>query len=208
MKLNWRSWSFHWHGTNKQGVHRWTGSIKPLRWIEIAFTTYGPIAGLTGVGAILYCLVTWHFAGAPLSLATVGLTHGLVFTSVGLAARHMRRHVSRLAPADQVGASLGLDEKALVRLAEQRNIRPRIILNEEPYYDPTDFVDALSLLRGSSAQSTAPDLLLRPAQSVGETTCPTSLLRATDSDQAKVWTGQASNDEHNHTGAAVQKLGQ
>ena len=184
MKFEPNNWSFHWHGRNKQGVSKWTGSVKPLSWIGRIFCVYGPIAGAGGLIVLLHALLTGHFAGGATTLMTVGFIHAAVFTSIGLWARSMHRYVSRLLPAEEISASLGLNDANLRELATQRNIRPRIILNEQPYYDPTEFVDALSLLRASSLRQASPETLLRPMSGSSELAYD-ELLRAGVGTQAE-----------------------
>ena len=177
MKIEPYKWSFHWHGRNKQGVSKWTGSITPLKWVGTIFSIYGPIAGMAGVFAFLYGLLTQQLSGPLMTIVGVGLAHGVVFTSIGQWALAMHRHIMRLQRADEVSAKLGIDEATLRGLAAQRNIQPRIILNDQPYYDPTEFVDALSLLRASSAQHAGPAALLRPVAGALESQSE-DLLRA------------------------------
>ena len=177
MRLNLKNVSFHWHGKTSEGVSRWSGSIQPLKMLGYGFTIYGPIAGIAGLGALVFGLATGRVIGPALPIMMVGLIHGLVFTSIGLWSLRMHRHVTGLAPAAKLAESLGLEGAALRDLASQRNIKPRIILNDEPYYDPTDFVDALSLLRGSAPLDTSQDDLMRPA--CAEPAPADGLLRAT-----------------------------
>jgi hypothetical protein len=177
MKLDPDSWSFHWQGKNRQGVSRWTGSEKPLLWIGRIFTAYGPVAGIGGLIALLYGQIRGTLAGAAGPLATVGLIHGVVFTSIGLWSLAMYRRIRRLSRPEQVCATLGLDDAMLARIVAEKDIKPRIIINERPYFDLNDFTDAGLLLRASSAPAAPPETLLRPA-SGGAETAPDTLLRA------------------------------
>jgi len=168
MRLEPNKWGFHWHGRTKEGVNKWTGSIKPLLWIGRIFGVYGPAAAIAGFVALIYGLIARHLVGPTLSLMMVGLIHGAIFSTISYWALYMHRRVSHLAPAHGLEESLGLDAAAVREVAEQRNIQPKIILNDEPYYDPTEFVEALSLVRASSAPTTGPEALLRPARSVNK----------------------------------------
>jgi len=145
----------------------WTGSLTPLLWIGRIFSVYGPIAGVGGLSALAYGLFAHQMHGAAGALSAVGLIHGVVFTGVGQWALHMRRKVLRLAPPEVVRERYGLEPAALQQLAAERNVRPQLILNGEPYYEPADVVEALSLLRASSAAQAAPDSLLRAAGGAG-----------------------------------------
>ena len=177
MKFKPNRMGFHWQGRNKQGVSKWAGSVTPLKWIGTIFSIYGPIAGVGGLAALAYMLVTHSWSAPALPLMLEGLIHGVVFTSIGQWALSMRRHILRLVRAEDVSAKYGVEAKELQELTLQRNIRPHIILNDEPYYDPTEFVDALSLLRASSAQQISPATLLRPASGALESQSD-DLLRA------------------------------
>jgi hypothetical protein len=179
MAFNIKDMSFHWRGRDKQGVSKWTGSAKPLRWLALIFGIYGPLAGIGAISVLVYGLLTHHLTPGLMTLVSVGATHFVVFTGIALWSRAMYRHVMRLKPADQMCASLGIAPEALQQIAEARKIKPRLILNEQPYYDPAEFTDALSLLRGSSIPQAAPATLLRPAAS-GEKTAPEELLRMTE----------------------------
>lgn len=163
MKLNLRDLGFHWRGKDKDGVSKWTGSVKPLYWTGIICSIYGPIAGILVLSAAFYALLFRHLTEPAMTLIGVGLIHFVLFAAIGQWALAMRRHVLRLKPAEEVSAELGVDAAALRELAEQRSIKPRIILNDKPYYDPTEFVDALSLLRASSARQADPGSLLHAA---------------------------------------------
>ena len=132
-------WSFHWQGKNKQGVSMWTGSEKPLLWLGRIFSAYGPLAGLGGLIALLYGLLTQRLAGGAGTLAAVGLIHGVVFTGIGQWALGMYRRIRTYAQTQQVCAQLGIDEATLQQVTQERDIKPRIIINEKPYYDLNDF---------------------------------------------------------------------
>ena len=160
MRMNKSGMSFHWHGRTREGVSKWTGSENALLWVARIFCGYGPVAGVGGLCALIYGSLH-SFASPVLPLMAVGLTHGIVFTAIGAWSLAMYRFVKRLRPADEVRSTLGLDAVQLKQLAEQRNIKPRILLNDEPYYDPSDFTDALSLLRASSAVRADTEALLR-----------------------------------------------
>ncbi len=176
MAFNLNDLSFHWHGRDRQGVSKWTGSAKPLKWLGWGFGIYGPVAGMVGIGALLYGLITGHFTNGLSTIIAVGLFHGVLFTGIALWSRAMYQHVMRLRPVKQVCADMGIEEAALQRIAAERNIKPRLILNEQPYYDPADFSDALSLLRGSEMPQPNSETLLRPA-AVGTATAADELLR-------------------------------
>lgn len=171
--------SFQWHGRDKQGVSKWVGSWdKTLHWLGRIFVSYGSLAGCGGIAGLLYLLVTHRFSEPLNTLVMVGLIHGAVFGGVGTWALKMRRHILSLSSEDKVCQTLGLDARALEQVAEERAIKPRIIINEQPYYDLSDFTEAMSLLRASSAP-TQPDTLLRPA--AYSETSPDLLLRASES---------------------------
>jgi hypothetical protein len=193
MKFHPKEWSFHWQGKNRQGVSEWTGSEKPLLWLGRIFTAYGPAAGLGGLIALLYGLVGGTLAGGAGTLGIVGLIHGVVFTTIGLWALAMYRHIRRLSRTEQVCATLGLDDAMLERIVAEKGIKPRIIINERPYFDLNDFTDAGLLLRASSAPAAQPGTLLRPASGSAET-APDTLLRAAASREnaiePKLSTGQ------------------
>lgn len=171
------NWSFHWQGRTKQGVNKWTGSVKPLLWMGRIFSIYGPIAGLGGLAALLHGLFTGGMGGGHLPLTLVGLIHGIVFTSIGLWALKMHKFVGGLSRAEEVSARLGVGQAKLSELAEQRNIKPKIILNDQPYYDEADFSDALSLLRAGTRPQDDAEMLMRAAAGTSETEAET-LLRA------------------------------
>ena len=181
MKVDVRNFGFHWHGRTREGVSKWTGSIKPLLWVARGFGIYGPVAGITGIIALAPTLAAHHFSGPVASLAYVGLIHGAVFSSLAWWARAMYRHVMRLTPAAEVSARMGVDEASLKQLAQERGVKPRMLLNDEPYYDASELSDALSLLRGSSAQQVPPDALLRPVSGTPAPE-PDALLRAAAAD--------------------------
>jgi hypothetical protein len=193
MKFDPKQWSFHWQGKNRQGVSKWTGSEKPLLWLGRIFTAYGPIAGLGGLIALLYGLVSGTLAGGAGTLGMVGLIHGVVFTGIGLWALAMYRRIRTLSRPEQVCATLGLDDTLLEKIVVEKGIKPRIIINERPYYDLNDFTDAGLLLRASSAPAAQPETLLRPASGSAEA-APDTLLRAAAStaqeNEPKLSTGQ------------------
>lgn len=142
MKLIPNRLGFHWQGRNNQGVSKWTGSLTPLKWVGTIFSIYGPIAGVGGLAALAYLLINHSWTAPALPLMLVGLIHGVLFTGIGQWALSMRRNILRLSTAEEVSVTYGVDTRAVHELAAQRNIRPRIILNDEPYFDPTEFVDA------------------------------------------------------------------
>jgi hypothetical protein len=172
--------SFHWHGRNRDGVAQWTGNAEgppaPLGWL---FTWYGVIAGIGGIAALIIGPIL-HLVGngiAPLIL--VGMIHGAVFGGVGIWATRFRRHISALKQPDAVCEALGIDNKTLEVLAEERGIKPKLIINDQPLYDLAEFSDAHTLLRGSSAP-VSPDSLLRAAMADSRQTPASELLRAAD----------------------------
>ena len=169
--------SFHWKGKNQQGVSMWTGSWdKPLYQIGRCFTPIGMVAGCGGLAALLSTLFTHAPKGGLVTLALIGLVDGVLFTAIGKWALGMHRHVAALSPTEQVCQKLGVDEATLVQMAEARNIKPKIIINDEPFYELSDFTEAMTLLRASQEPEAQQKELLRAA-SGGSTTPAEELLR-------------------------------
>src|SRR5579871_3885667 len=131
MAFDVEKFSFHWRGRDKQGVSKWSGSAKPLYWIGWIFCIYGPLAGIGAVTTLLYGLLTHNLTPGITTLVSVGLIHCVVFTGIGVWSRAMYKHVMRLKPAEQVCTSLGISETTLRQIAEERKIKPRLILNEQ-----------------------------------------------------------------------------
>jgi hypothetical protein len=147
---------FHLHGRDRSGAWKWEGETRALVWASRLMTVIG-WALLAGIAAIL-ATAQDREAVLPLGGATA-----LMFTL----AYGMRRLLARLvtlAPLEQTAERLGVSQTDLAQLAEERGIRPRIILNDVPLYEPAEFVDAERLLRPSEAPIGGD--LLRPAGAV------------------------------------------
>jgi hypothetical protein len=155
------------------------------------FRIYGACAGIVGLIALL--AVLFHAGTSASILATVGLIHGVVFSAIGIWMDRIRRSLQRLLSAEELAQRMGLDPDGVRRLAAQKEIKPQINVNDNDLYDPDVFVDAVSLLRGSSAPVSA-DTLVRPALPVTTSSASETLLRATAPDVTSA-VGQYSETE-------------
>jgi hypothetical protein len=151
----WSKMGFHWFGRDDQGISIWAGDKITLNWSSKLMAGIGAVALAGSVVAAF----TVQDAAAPAVMAGVGaLCLGLAWW--------MKRHyewLKRLATVEQVAAHVGVDREHLDRLAGGRAIKPRVIMDGTPYYDPADLGEVAVLLRASEAPPD--DLLLRPAPS-------------------------------------------
>jgi hypothetical protein len=150
----WGWTGFHWYGRDDQGVSIWNGDKRTLQWCSWL---------MGGLGILLLLGPAAAMGIRPVGpVAIFGLV-GALFLGIGW---YMRRHfhwLGDLTTVDQVAADTGVEPENLDQLAKGRAIKPRVILNGVPVYNPADLGDVALLLR--AAEPPADDLLLRPAQS-------------------------------------------
>lgn len=133
--------SFHWKGKNSQGVSQWRGSWSvPPQWFGQIFFGYGVLAGCAGISLLLYALVTRSWPPSFSVLTLVAVIHAMAFGGSGAWMLAMRRYILSLSQAKEVGKFLGVDEAAVQRIAEERGIKPRLIVNGQDLYDIRDFI--------------------------------------------------------------------
>lgn len=191
---------FKFTGWDKQGVPKWTGSWTKgaPRWFIIGFM----ISALTMLTAgIVVSLFATIKMAAPV-LFFVGIVHSLV---AGLMWRQ-RNNLQKLIPVEEVRERLGVDAQTMQRIAEEKKIKPRTIINDEPMYDLQDFGDVGTLLRAASAP-VEPDTLLRAA-SASPVTPQEELLRAANQNNAaNTDSTQANEEDFQPFGAAHDENG-
>lgn len=70
----------------------------------------------------------------------------------------------RLVPEDQIHEQLNVDYHALHNVMHEKDVRPRLIVNNTRYFARSDFGSINYLPRASAAPNTGAELLLRAAQ--------------------------------------------
>ncbi len=165
------------HGWDKRGVIKCRVYTQgQMRMMGASPLVFGAIAALFGSGAMVCHLFVRPSSGVLIS-ALAGLLHAAVFGGEGVWSITMRQRIKALKQADEVCAQLGIDEAELQRLAQEKNVKPRYVIDERDYYDPNDFTDAGILLRASTAPADNPHTLLHAAGGHNEMP-PDQLLRA------------------------------
>lgn len=172
--------SFHFRGKTKKGASKWVGSwTAPPRWFGLLFAGYGLVAGSAGLLGLLYGLLMGYPPGLS-TLVLVGLIHFLAFGGTGYWMLSMRRRILSLNTSEQLCKRLSIDEATLESVAEAKNIRPIYNINGVDYYDPAEFGDSMTLLRGTVAPAASPESLLRAAVPTDSQTPADQLLRAAE----------------------------
>jgi hypothetical protein len=152
-----RKWnhSFQWLGFDKNGVSRWVGNRNALKFGAIVLSSIGYV--LLAIGS---CVLLFGRQGT--AAAVLG---GVGFFQLGLAywLRGLHRKFTRLQSIQDVAEATNADPAEIQTWAENRNLKPKAMLNGEYVYEPTDFDEEARLLR--SAQAPNEEVLLRPSQS-------------------------------------------
>jgi hypothetical protein len=104
--------------------------------------------------------------------------HGKDIRGVPVCSGTSDRQLPRLASMQNLCTQLNVDGATLQRVAEEQGIKPRYNINGQDFYEITDFGDAATLLRASSASVSQRETWLRPAAQTE--TPPELLLRASD----------------------------
>ena len=91
---------------------------------------------------------------------------GLTLAGIGGWLWQTRERILALSTSAQISARLGVDESDLPTFAAQKGVKPRYLVNGQPFYDLSDFaatpaLNAQTLLRAASHDTR---LLLVPAQ--------------------------------------------
>ncbi len=107
---------------------------------------------------------------------------GSVFGLVGALLVYLRYLLPRCIAEADLCQRLGVTPASLSRLAEERNVQPRIVSNGQPYFDPVDFGDVVTLLRPAAPADER--ALLRPA--AGTAVGDRELLRPVQTDSAGI----------------------
>ncbi|HZP85115.1 MAG TPA: hypothetical protein VFB21_25995 [Chthonomonadaceae bacterium] len=160
---------YNYHGKDIRGVPVCSGtSDAPPIWLPILLVFLVP-----AVGTILLLdqhepLVFRAFLILPVGYIVFG----------GIRYWRLRRQLPRLSSMQNLCTQLNVDGATLQRVAEEQGLKPRYNINGQDFYEITDFGDATTLLRASSASINQRETLLRPA---AQTEMPPELLlRASD----------------------------
>jgi hypothetical protein len=144
-------------------------------WLTKGFLLYSVIAAAIGLTAVFW----QHFIRYSPSLnvvCSVFLLHFLIFGALGIWMDRLRSKIAALTSEEEACEQLGLDREALERLTKEKRILPVYNINGRDYYNLAELTDVLLLLRPASAPDsehllrpagdtpTAPELLLRPAE--------------------------------------------
>jgi len=161
------NYGFHWHGRDDRGVSIWDGQPDALKWGARIMTATGGSLLLAGVIAFLL----GGLIVPPAVLAGVGALHSTI-------AFFMNRQVKRiaeLATLEQASKDFEIDQDRISQAIELKGIKPRMIMNGEPLFDPADLDQAATLLRAAPpppdeellraayAAPTVSETLLQPA---------------------------------------------
>lgn len=168
-KFSGRDRRFQWVGRDRTGVSRWEGERDALSLGATVVVAIGFVLVTMGVGA--YAI--WR---QQLIAATYLSFSGIFLSSVGWWMRKLHCKLKDLHTAEGVASATGIDRKAVERLADEQEIKPRAILNGEYLYDPQDLLPGARLLRAS--QRPSEEALLRPAGS--KEVSPECLVRASE----------------------------
>jgi C4-dicarboxylate-specific signal transduction histidine kinase len=137
-----------WRGRTKDGVSRWVGKWRGVpKWF---LGMFGGIAAMLLVGAVVD-----PRGRIPL------ITCSLLYIVLLVVMYRQRRLMQRLNSPEELAQRLNVPVTELERALQQRGIRPSILLNDIPMYDPLRVDPAMILLRPANAQDR--DALLRPA---------------------------------------------
>src|SRR5687767_4542518 len=135
------NYGFHWHGRDDRGVSIWNGQVDALKWGSRIMTATG--SSLLLAGFIMFFV--GKFTPAPVVLAAAGALHSTI-------AFFMHRQVKRiaeLAMLEQASKDFGFEPQRIAVAIELKGIKPRMIINGEPYFDPTELDRAATLLRAA-----------------------------------------------------------
>jgi hypothetical protein len=89
---------------------------------------------------------------------------GLVFMGAGAGLLWVRHAMKRCVPAAELGARYSAEPDTVTKLATERGVRPRFIVNGQSWYNPEDLGDAMTLLRPATQNDEPNEMLLRPAR--------------------------------------------
>lgn len=176
--------SFQWVGWDKSGISKWAGDgAQTLRVVGKGFRIYSFIAAIYGFFS-LAMLLKAGVSSPWLAVTIIGLTHTVVFGGIGFWFLRLHKQIASLTAEKELCNQLMTDTEGLKKLAEQRGIKAKMIINNEYFYDSNDFTEAGVLLRPSLAPSTDPQELLR-ATNTSQPTKPDELLRPASTTKLK-----------------------
>lgn len=115
-----------------------------------------------------------NLLGTLFEIFVVGVL-GISFAGAGIAAAYTGLKLPRTVNSKNLAKLMGVSEEELSKLAEDRGVDVRYIVNGEDYYRAEDF-DEASLLR-SGVRIDSPSELLRAARTAQSTTPSSQLLR-------------------------------
>jgi hypothetical protein len=144
---------FHWTGRDDNGVSVWDGQTGAMRFGVWTLVVMGGLE--IAAAAVLH-----YYLPEPVVSLVIGGS-GLFLLGLAWWGEQFRRHVLSMASLEEAATKLGVGTEDVQRLISDYNVRPRIILNGEPVYDPADFTEHARLLRPSAAPVDGG--LLRPA---------------------------------------------
>lgn len=157
-RSRWSNLGLRFFGRDDQGVSVWQGNRESLKWGSTLLAVLGCVTATLGVGI--------GMIGHEWSPAVIMVPLGCIHLAISW---WMKRHdawLNGLATIREIAADIGVDPDQLDRWAagfEAGQIKPRVILNGRPFYNPADFGEAGILLRAASAP--AGEELLRSAES-------------------------------------------
>jgi hypothetical protein len=161
-RSRWPGAGLRWFGRDDGGVSIWDGKTYGLKY-------GGWLLRAVGIGSIVASpvLLTLGMTEAASIVGGVGLLH----TGLSVWMLRLRDRIESMVPAESVAERLHMTPDEVDRFREQTGVKPRVIMNGQPMFDPSDFGDPARLLRAAGAPQN--DELLRPA---GTTTSDSSLL--------------------------------
>lgn len=175
----WYEQGLKWKRRRKNGVSEWRGTWRngpPLSFCRF-FLVLTTVFFLTAVTTtVLSLLKVMAFLPGSLTFFFVCLVYGVVTWF----AYQQHRIFSHLQEPDDLAAQMGMTPEELERLAEEKDIKPKVYFNDVPLYNPEDLIQAKILLR-PSAEPVASATLLRAAAPTASPTEQEQLLRATES---------------------------
>jgi hypothetical protein len=106
----------------------------------------------------------WHPVDGGFGPTGLGLAFfGSILTGLGGWFLKTKWHIEELTPLPALCTLLGKNAAQVQRLAAERGVKPRYVVNGLEYYASSDFIDSASLLRASEAPEEKKETLLRPA---------------------------------------------
>ena len=156
---------FQWVGRDRTGVSRWEGDRDSLRWGARVVSVAGFLS--------LLAMIPFFVGEKGLAALFIGAV-GMVLIAAGAWMKRTYHDLLNLSTAEELARAGGFERVDVERLAIERDLQPRAMLNGEYLYDPQDLLPGTRLLRASKGP--AEEALLRPAGS--EEVAPEWLLRA------------------------------